>query len=154
MLLELDRKHRVDDGIENDARLLLDVGKHALQLLLRPDQWMHVFDRADVLILHSRCFCDRHQGLPRCVGDEVHVEQAWQRHGIDLLKLTCGGLFKTRRLSPHPAGSLWVERTTIGSHTAIPTSRQRGKMLFDKRPSRGQETSPSPCLTVLNKTSI
>lgn len=44
-----------------------------------------------------------------------------------------------------------VERTTVHSPTAIPTSGQKGKMLFSTWPSKGTTASSSPYLTVLNK---
>jgi hypothetical protein len=79
------------------------------------------------------------------------MKQARQRHDIDLLRLTGGSLFKTPTLSPNPVGSFRVERTTIGSPTAIPTSEQKGKMLFDDRPSQGTTGLSSPSPAVFNK---
>jgi hypothetical protein len=54
-------KFAINNGVEDDTRVLIDIGQHAFQLALGADEWMHVLDRPDILILHCRSLGDRHQ---------------------------------------------------------------------------------------------
>jgi len=66
----------LDDGVEHDARRLLDLLQHALELLGRAHQRMHVLDGAHLRVLHRGGLRHRGQCLARGIRDQMQMEVA------------------------------------------------------------------------------
>ncbi len=73
-VLELAAESPVGQGEENDARLALDLGEDAFELLPGADQGIDVLDRMVVGVIGSGSPRHHVQRLSGGVGDEMHME--------------------------------------------------------------------------------
>jgi hypothetical protein len=70
------REFLIDDGVEDDARLAVDLLEDLLQLLFGADQRIDVLDGARILVLRRRRAPGREQRFARRVGDQMQMEEA------------------------------------------------------------------------------
>ena len=83
-LLQPRREFLFEQRVEHDARRSLDLDQHAVELLVRAHQRMHVLDRRHAGVLGRGRARDRDQGLAGGVRDEMQMEVTGtaMRHGI------------------------------------------------------------------------
>ena len=76
MLLKPLQQFVIEQGVENDTRRFLNLGQNPIELLLRPHQRIHMFDRQDLGVLRRGGPRDGGQRLAGRVGHEMKMEIA------------------------------------------------------------------------------
>jgi hypothetical protein len=90
----------IQQRVEHDAWRFLNLGQNAIELLLRADQRIDMFNRQHFGVLRGRRARNRGQRLAGRVGHEVKVEIAAStlRHGMG--RATCEFLGRRPRAEP------------------------------------------------------
>ena len=125
VLFETLQQFIVEQRIQNDARRFLDLGQHAIELLLGPHQRVDMLDRQYLGVLRGRRARDGGEGLTGRVGHEVKVEIA-----ASALRHNCGTTceFMGRRPRPEPERKPTIDRPARTVHIdAVGTSSRHSR---------------------------